>query len=183
MYQSPFCPLLLINYFKKSNVPQHWIGGVFFARGISPCQKWRPSLLGREISCSQWEGRSMHSRCLAFFPFMFWGGGGGQAERDFFSFFLASQCVRTIFLSSSQWVPNISPTFSPYLLTFIPYALENGVLLSPIYLGQRGGTVQFKIEPSVLGSLHCFSFLEWWANQIGTSPKITKTKELGRHLI
>ncbi len=87
-------------------MPQHWISGVFFARGVSPCQKWWWSLLGREISCSQWEGPSMHSRCLVFFPFMFWGGGG---RRDFFSFFPTSQCVRTMFLSSSQWVPNIFP--------------------------------------------------------------------------
>jgi hypothetical protein len=31
--------------------------------------------LGREIFCSLWEGPSMHSRCLAFFPFKFVGGG------------------------------------------------------------------------------------------------------------
>jgi hypothetical protein len=62
-------------------VPQHRISGVFFARGVSPCQKWWWSLLEREISCSQWEGPSMHSRCLVFFPFMFWGGG-----RNFFFF-------------------------------------------------------------------------------------------------
>jgi len=41
---------------------------------------------------------------LVFFLFMFWGWGG-----DFFSFFPTSQCVRTMFLSSSQWVPNIFP--------------------------------------------------------------------------
>jgi len=37
-----------------------------------------------------------------------WGG-----KKDFFSFFPTSQCVRIMFLSSSQWVPNIFPnTFS-----------------------------------------------------------------------
>jgi hypothetical protein len=68
---------------------------------------------------------------LLFFLLCF-GGVGGAGGRDFFSFFPASQCVRTMFLSSSQSVLNVSPTFFPYLLTFIPYALENGVLLSPI---------------------------------------------------
>jgi hypothetical protein len=46
-----------------------WIDRVFFARGTSPGQKWWWTLLGREISCSQWEDPSMHSRCLAFFSF------------------------------------------------------------------------------------------------------------------
>jgi hypothetical protein len=118
LYQSPFCPLLPINYFKISNVPQHWISGVFFARGISPCQKWWWSLLEREISCSQWEGPSMHSRCLVFFPFMFWGGGGG-GRKIFFHF----SRLPNVFTLCSFQVPNafpiFSPTFSPYLLTFI----------------------------------------------------------------
>ncbi len=79
MFEKPGSSIL------KSNVPQHWIGRVFFAtRAVSPGQKWWPSLLGREIS---WEGPSMHSRCLAFFPFMFWGLGRGRGERFFFSIF------------------------------------------------------------------------------------------------
>jgi hypothetical protein len=45
------------------------ISRVFFARGTSPGQKWRRTLLGREISCTQWKGPSMHSSCLAFFSF------------------------------------------------------------------------------------------------------------------
>ncbi len=35
-----------------------------------------------------------------------------------------------------------------------------------IYLGQRGGTWHFKIEPSILWSLCSFLFFEWWANQM-----------------
>ncbi len=89
------------------------------------CKKWCRSLLGREISCSQWEGPSVHSRCLAFFPFMFGGWRGGRA------FFHFSRLPNVFTLCSFQ-VPNGFPIFSPYLLTFIPYALENGVLLSPI---------------------------------------------------
>jgi hypothetical protein len=30
-----------------------------------------------------------------------------------------------------------------------------------------------------LGSLHSFISFEWWANQIGTSPKKIKIKNLG----
>jgi hypothetical protein len=45
------------------------IGRVFFARGISSGQKWWQTLLGTEFSCGQWEGLSMHSRCLAILSF------------------------------------------------------------------------------------------------------------------
>jgi len=55
---------------------------------------------------------------LLFFLLCF-GAGGEGGGRDFFSFFPASQCVRTMFLSSSQWVPNIfsiPPHFYPICL-------------------------------------------------------------------
>jgi hypothetical protein len=41
-------------------------------------------------------------------------------------------------------------------LTFIPYALANVVLFSPIYVGQRGRTLYFKVKPAILGSVHSF---------------------------
>jgi len=72
------------------------IGRTFFARDISPSQKWWQTLWGREISCSQWEGPSMLSRCLVFFAFKFGGGRG----RVFFHF----SSVATMFPLSSQWV-------------------------------------------------------------------------------
>jgi hypothetical protein len=50
-------------------------------------------------------------------------GGGGMGGRDFFSFFPASQCVRTMFLSSSQWVPNIFPNIFSIPLHFYPICL------------------------------------------------------------
>ncbi len=50
--------------------------------------------MGREISCSQWEGQSMHSWCLAFYPFKFCG------ERIFFHFSL----VLKAFPLNLQWV-------------------------------------------------------------------------------
>ncbi len=119
---------------------------------------------GREISCSKWEGPSMHTRCLAFFLLSlgWWG-------EYFFSFFPGSQCVLTMFpikfSMGSHQVPNMfsklpicSPTCCPQHLAFIPYALANVVLLSPIQVGQRVGILYFKIEPSILGNPHGFMF-------------------------
>jgi hypothetical protein len=69
---------------------------------------------------------------LIFSPFMFCGGAGGEGE-----FFFHFSQLPNVFALCSLQVPNgfpISQCFplSPYHLTFIPYALENGVLLSPI---------------------------------------------------
>ncbi len=59
-------------------------------------------------------GRPKHALKVPCFFFLlcFGVGAGGHGEgwgRDFFSFFPTSQCARTMFLSSSQWVPNIFP--------------------------------------------------------------------------
>ncbi len=71
--------------------------------------------------------------CCFFFNINFsWGRGGGT-------------CFMTCFPKGSQ-----------YHLTFIPYALANAVLLSPIYLGQTEETLCMKIEPSLWESLHSF---------------------------
>jgi hypothetical protein len=89
-------------------------------------------------------GRPKHAlKVPCFFSFyVLEGEGGGDI---FLSFFLTFQCVCTLFPSSSQWVPNMflnfamfSPTCSPYHLTFIPYALGNGVLLSPYISSPKG---------------------------------------------
>ncbi len=45
----------------------------------------------------------------ALFFFLLCFGVWGGLRKDFSSFFPTSQCVRTMFLSSSQWVPNIFP--------------------------------------------------------------------------
>jgi hypothetical protein len=56
---------------------------------------------------------------------------------------------------------------------FYPTCFGNVVLLSPIYLGQRGGTLYFKIgTSSLVASIVSFPF-EWWANQIGWLQKNT----------
>jgi hypothetical protein len=43
-------------------------------------------------------------------------------------------------------------------------------------VGQRGGIVYFKIEPSILGSLHSLFIFELCANQNGMLPKKIKNK-------
>jgi len=73
---------------------------VFFARGISPDQKSSQTLLGRGIACSQWEGPSMHSRCLAFSLFKF--GGEGRILFIFPSFPMCSHYVPFKFSMGSQ---------------------------------------------------------------------------------
>jgi len=117
---------------------------VLFARSISPVQNWWRNLLGRDISCSQWEGPSMHSRCLAFFPFRFflWGGGWRVGKGIFFMFPwfpICSQYVLNGFPSDFQYVPQ--HVFHKHL-TFIPHTLANVVRLSPItYIaGPKGRT-------------------------------------------
>jgi len=101
------------------------------------------TLLGNEISSNQREGPTMHSRLPYFCPILCLGGGG-EGEDFFFIF---------------PWFPMCSPTCSPQHLTFLPYALANIVLLSPIYLSQREGTLYFQIEPSILWRLHSFIFV------------------------
>jgi hypothetical protein len=87
---------------------------------------------------------------LLFFPFMFWGGG----ERDFFSIFLASQCVRTMFLSSSQCVPNI---FS-IPLHFYPICLGKWCPPFTYIHGPKGRTVQNRAF--CFGGVSIVSFFE-----------------------
>jgi hypothetical protein len=58
---------------------------------------------------------------LFFFLLCFAVGGRGKI---FFSFFLTSQCVCTMFLSNSQWVPNIFPNiFSIPFHFYMPWKM------------------------------------------------------------
>jgi hypothetical protein len=92
-----FCygPIELSHCQKKSWTCERLIGTPVLKKGYI-CQKWWRTLLGIEISCSQWEGPSMHSRCFAFLPFKF--GGGGGLWKGFLFIFL--------------WFPMCSPTCS-----------------------------------------------------------------------
>jgi len=111
---------------------------VLFVRGISPVQNWWRNLLGKDISCSQWEGPSMHSRCLAFFPLrVFLGCGGG--ERNYFHVSL----VPNVFSMGSHQIPNMFPNmFSIHTSLLSPHTLANVVCLSPIAYtaGPKGRT-------------------------------------------
>ncbi len=103
----------------------------------------------REISCRQWEGPNMHSRCLAFFSYDVLGGVGQGGERDFLvifpSFLMCSQYVPFKFPIGSHDVPQFCNVFlnmcsiAPHFYPNMPW--KNGVLLSPIQVGQRGGTI------------------------------------------
>ncbi len=91
---------------------------MFFARrGVLAHAKNDDELFWEEkISCSQWE-RPKHVLKVPcfFFPFTFahWGEGGGEKRgEDSFSFFPGSKCETTMFLLSSQWVPNMFPPSS-----------------------------------------------------------------------
>jgi hypothetical protein len=63
----------------------------------------------------------------ALFCFLLSLGGRGK-DFFFFPFFPGSECVPTMFLLSSQWVPIMfsmcSPTYSPDHLTFYPICFD-----------------------------------------------------------
>ncbi len=112
----------------------------------------RPKLVmnpfGKRNSCSQWEGPSMHSRQLVFFPFKFWSG---RREKDYFHFSLVPNvfplCSFQLlngFSSGSQYVPQV-PNMFLNMSSMAPhfYALANVVLLSPILVGTYDGPTQF----------------------------------------
>ncbi len=75
----------------------------------------------------------MHSRCLAFFPFMFWrgcGGGGGGGPRNFLiicpGFPMCSQYFPFKFPMGSHDVPMMFPNFE----CFSPHVFHSTSLLS-----------------------------------------------------
>jgi hypothetical protein len=138
---------------------------MFFALGISPGQKWWPTLLGSEISCGQREGPSMHSRCLTHFPFMFWGLGGGE---DQFVFFLGSQCVPTMFTLSSQWVPQ-HVLHSTSL--FISYALANCCPPFTSTGGPKGRNSILQNRTFYFAELYSFNFFGCWAIKLAHCKK------------
>jgi hypothetical protein len=117
-----------------------WVGRVFFSNAIIPGQKWWPTLLGREISCSQWEG--IQGGLLFFLLSL--------GVKDFFFIFLwfpiCSFKVPNGFPSESQYVsqvPNVFPNMfsSIALLTFIPYTLASVVHLLTYIGGPKGRNI------------------------------------------
>ncbi len=75
----------------------------FYDGGISPGQKWWWTVLEHRNFMQSMGRLSMHSKCLDFFSFKFWCGGG------FFTFFLCSHHVPFAFPSGSHSVPKFLP--------------------------------------------------------------------------
>jgi hypothetical protein len=107
--------------------------------------------LGREISAVNRKAQADTQGALLFFLLSLgWEG--------FFSFFpgfpICSHYVPFKFpMGTSQYVPQVPDVFfnmfsiAPH---FYPICFGNVVLLSSVYLGQRGGTLYFAIETSDL---------------------------------
>ncbi len=108
---------------------------------------------GKAKACTQ-------GALLFFFSFMFWGGWGGG--NFFFSFFPDSECVCTMFPSSSYYVSQFCNVFlflhTTSLLSHIPWKMASSFHLYRWAKGEELYTS--KIEPSVLGSHHSFIYFE-----------------------
>jgi hypothetical protein len=63
------------------------------------------TLLGSEISSSQWKGPTMHSRCHTFVPFCVWGEGKGEGGRIFFHFSMVPNVLPNMFSIASNFCP------------------------------------------------------------------------------
>jgi hypothetical protein len=104
-------------------------------------------------------GRPKHAlKVPCFFSFYVLGQGEGGGGKIYFHF---SRLPNKFALCSFQ-VPNGFPifslTFSPYLFTLshMPWKMVSSFHL---YRWAKGEEL-FKIEPSVLGSIHCLFYLE-----------------------
>jgi hypothetical protein len=89
-------------------------------------------------------------------------GGGG----NFFSLVpnVFPLCSIYRFPSGFQYVPqvpNLFPNMFSIALHFYPICFGKCCPpFSPIWVGQREGTLYFRIEPPILGNLHSFNFFE-----------------------
>jgi hypothetical protein len=92
---------------------------------------------------------SLHSKCLDFFSFKFWMGGGG-------GFFFPFSFVPNMFPSSSQWVPKI-PNVFPIAPRFDPICFAQTPPLLTYIVGPKEEALHIFIESSILGSLHKFN--------------------------
>ncbi len=164
---------------KQNKFPPVYNGGrLFFASGIKLGQKWWQTLLEREISCSQWEGPSMHPTCLAFSN---WGVRGFFFIFPWFPnvFSLSSLQVPNGFPLGSQYVPQFSNVL-PNVFSIAPhfYRICFGRCLHPFTSvgGPKGMNIIFQNKTFYFGETSIVSFFEWWANQIGSLPKPKKEK-------
>jgi hypothetical protein len=114
-------------WFQTQNPPLlTYIGGVFFARGISPGEKLWQTLLWREISSSQCEGPIRLSWCLGFFLLSLWGWGWWEIGGEFFFFSSCIWCGEWT-VTVSTWTVN-HPSFiggggGPRCLAFYSFSV------------------------------------------------------------
>jgi len=107
--------------------------------------------LGREIHAADGKAQACTQGALLFFllSLVGGGGGGGKRENEFFLIFpwfpMCSHYVPFTFSMGFHQVlnmflkfPTCSPTYPPWYLTFLPYALANVVHLSPTLGGPKG---------------------------------------------
>jgi hypothetical protein len=75
----------------------------------------------------------MHSRCLAFFPFKFGGGGEGEGRRIFFQFSL----VLNVFSYDSFKFPMGSPEVPNLFLNMLSFHLYRWAKQEELYISNR----------------------------------------------
>jgi len=66
---------------------------------------------------------------------------------------------RGVFKAKSSQVLHMFPKKIPIAHHFYPICFGKTVLFSSKWMGQKEGTLYFKIKPFILGSLHSFMFL------------------------
>jgi len=119
-------------------------------------------------------GRLKHALKVPWFYFLLslWGQGGGWGKRIVFHF----SFVPNMFLLHSVQVPNMFLRF-PMAPRFNPICFAQSPPLLTYIGGPKGEALHLSIESSILGILHSFNLMLWWANQIGSLQK--KVKKVG----
>jgi hypothetical protein len=149
----------------------------------SPKAKNGDKLIWQEkFSCSQGKAQACTRGAVLFFLL-------SLGEEDFFFIFpwfqMCSHYVAFKFPMGSHQVPNVFPNMFCISCHFDPIWFRRSayvVLISPIQVGQREGTLYFKIEPSTLCSLHSFIFF-WVIGQSNWLVAKKKKLNLRGHLI
>ncbi len=139
---------------------------MFFARGISLGQKWWPIILGREISCNQFEGWNIHSSCLTFFHFKFWEG------KDFFHFFL----VPNVFSLCPLQVPNVFHKMFSITPHFCPICFGKCCLLFNYTCGPKRRNYILQNKTFYFGELVFFFLMMGQSNWLIVINKISTRK-------
>jgi hypothetical protein len=154
-------------------VPQHWIDGCSLQGALAHAKNGDKVFGKRHFM--QPMGRPKHAlKVPSFFSFYVLGWKGGRGGWDFFSFFPASQCVRTIFLSSFQWVPNIFPNIFSISPHFYPICLGKWCPPFTYIGGPKGRNCTVQNRAFCFGESPLFCFFGVMGLSIGTLPEKKK---------